>query len=71
MKQSFTDIKDYRDCSELNERVKNTFVEIIFTLKDQTQKIKLAFHLLRLFIDGHGGSDSFLALELAIKDRQK
>jgi hypothetical protein len=52
MKQSFTDIKEYRECQQLNERVKNLFIEIIFTLKDQTQKIKLAFHLLRLMIDG-------------------
>jgi hypothetical protein len=71
MLQSFTEIKEFRECSQLNDRFKNLFIEIIFTLKEQTQKIKLAFHLLRLMIDGQGNASDFIALELAIKDRQK
>lgn len=35
MFSSFDKIKEYKDCTALNQSVKTLFVEIIFTLKDQ------------------------------------
>jgi hypothetical protein len=47
------------------------FTEIVFSLKNNFQMIKTAFHLLKLLTDGTGNTNAFGQLEIRAKETQK
>ena len=54
--QSFEQIKELSDCRAADQRFAKLFVEIIFSLKTNANMIKMAFHLLKILVDGQGSA---------------
>ena len=71
MIQSFDQIKELGDCKPADQRFRQMFTEIVFSLKSNFQMIKTAFHLLKLLTDGTGNTNAFGQLEIRAKETQK